>query len=182
MTSTQTPVESTPYERFKKSYTPLYRTLLILSSIGVIVSLGSVDNTPVIFSELSHDFLYALEGIISIFIALPLLIASIVLLWKKHPVGISLRLAAYGATILSLITGFFITPERMSAAKQLAAERALTVGGSFPKEAAENIAEASYYGAIWGSIIIALVFAALWWKAWRKQLAHDKKAQSKKSK
>ena len=166
----------TPYERFKATYTPLYRILLILGGIAVLMSLASLTNLRAIFDYFSLDLMYALSGLISALIVPAFMISSLILLWYKHPVGIRLRLAGYGVSIVASITGLFTSPATLERLTKEVVEAAIRDGnGAITPQLAANITEASYYGALYISIGASLVFAWLWWKAWTKQVKVDAK-------
>lgn len=166
--------------RFKSTYAPLYRTLLILSSIAALLSLADVGSIRVALDRLHMDLFSAVSGIITVCIVTPLLIASIILLWYKHPAGIRLRLAAYAASIVAVSFGFFTSRDTINETIQHSIEQAKASGSSMPSETVARITETSFYGALIVSIIISIGFAILWWIAWKRQISYDKSQHSPK--
>lgn len=166
--------------RFKETYAPRYRILLILSSIAAVLSLTSVGSIRTALEHLHADFFYALGGIITVGVVTPLLIASIILLWYKHPVGIRLRLAAYAASMVAVSSCFFTSRATIDETIHHAIEQAKASGSSMPPETVARITEISFYGALVTSIMLNIVFAILWWTAWKRQRAFDKKQHSPK--
>ena len=57
---------STIFTRFKETYAPLYRVLLILSSIAALMSLTEVGSIRVALDHLYTDPFYAISGIITV--------------------------------------------------------------------------------------------------------------------
>lgn len=174
-----TPEQPTPIaglvRAFKERYQPAYRVLLILSSLAALLSLTGVATIRTAIDQLPKDIFYGISGLASTLIVLPLMIASLILLWNKHPFGIKLRLIAYGATILANICSFFTSPETMRTATQEAVESAIKGNSAMNADTAFQIAQTSFYGAIWLSIAGSILFAWLWWSAWRRQVKHDNK-------
>lgn len=168
----------TPLERFKATYTPLYRVLLVLAALSVVISLPGVLNLRRILDILPSDPLYAASGLVSIFVVLPLMISSLFLLVQKHPAGIHIRLGGYAAAIIASILGMFTSQETIKSVAQSALENAQKSADITP-EFALQVTEFSYFAALYFSVIISVLFAWLWWKAWKKQIRVDAKKQSK---
>lgn len=173
------PQPITPFEQFKRTYTPLYRVLLVLGLFSVLFSLASIPSVRTLIEYLSQDIYYALHGLISLLIVLPLMIASLILLWHKHPVGIRLRLAGYGVSIVASIVGLFTSQETIAALAATVQQANPQSTAGLSPEAAASITEASFYTTLYLSMFISLLFAHLWWKAWKKQLKKDKKLHEK---
>lgn len=176
-TSSQNP---SIFTRFKQTYAPLYRILLVLSSLAALASLTDVRSIRVALTHLHTDPFYALSGIITVGIVTPLLIASIILLWCKHVAGIRLRLSAYAASLIAVSFGFFTSRATITEIIRQAVEQAKASGSPLSPETVARITEISFYSALTLSIILSVVFAILWWKAWKRQLVFDKKQHTPK--
>lgn len=173
----QQPTPTTPFMRFKSSYTPLYRALLVLSSLAVLISLAGLTNIRTALGYLQSDTLYALSGLITILIVPIFMISSLILLWHKHPFGIRLRLIGYLVSTIATIFGFFTSQETLNSIVQQALEASKQTQGSLTPEMAASIGEASFFGALYIALAANLLFALLWWKAWKKQVRVDAKRQ-----
>jgi hypothetical protein len=168
----------TPLQRFMATYTPRYRILLILSTLAALVSLAGIGNVSTAIDFVDSDPLYAISGLLSINIVPIFMIASLFLLWSRHPVGIRLRLVGYGISIATSICGFFIS----SSTLETIVTRAAEIAGDNPAltaESAARIAETSFYGALYISIVSSAIFALLWLSAWKKQIKSDTMASKK---
>lgn len=173
----------TAWRRFSKRYIPLYRTLLILSSLAMVLSLFNVGSIRTSISHLGSDPIYAWAGIASTLIVLPLSLAALILLWHKHPLGIRLKLLSYLVAILVTIAGFFTSGVTLQAAINTSTDQVKRSGASGLDEASiTRIAEFSFYGSLWLAIAASVVFALLWWRAWRRQQRHDTKHNEHKEK
>ncbi len=177
MTTKQSEPE-TPLERFKTMYVPLYRVLLVLGFLSVIISLPGVLNIRQILDFISTDPYYAASGLVSVFIVLPLMISSLFLLAQKHPTGIQLRLGGYAASIIAAVLGLFTSRETILTLTRDTVETTARSNAGISHELALQITEITYSTLLYISIAIALLFAWLWWTAWKKQM----KADTKKSK
>lgn len=173
----------TPFERFKQTYTPLYRTLLVLGSIAVLISLTGLTNLRTTLGFFESDPIYATSGLISALIVPAFMIASLILLWHKHPAGIRLRLAGYAVSITASVVGLFTTAATLERITRETLEATIRNGGSgMSQELTASITESAFYGSLYLSIAINILFAWLWWKAWKKQLSVDAKKKEKTSK
>ena len=181
MTTRQSPV--TAWRWFSRRFTPLYRTLFILSTFAIVLSLFNVGSIRTSISHLGSDPVYAWAGIASTLIVLPLSLAALILLWHKHPLGIRLKLLSYLAAILVTIAGFFTSRVTLQTAIDTSIEQVKRSGASGLDEASViRIAEFSFYGSLWLAIAASVVFALLWLRAWRRQQRHDKKRSDHKEK
>lgn len=171
----------TPFEQFKKKFVLLYRVLLVLGILAVLASLTSLTNLRSIFGHFSTDAMYATSSLIAALVVPALMISSLILLWHKHPVGIRLRLAGYGVSIASSIIGLFTSSATLERITKEVIDAAVRDGnGAITSEFAASITEASFYGTLYVSIGISLLFAWLWWKAWKKQIKADTKKNAAK--
>ena len=166
----------TPLSKFNDKYVPLYRALLVLGLLSALLSLNSIPSIQNYISHINTDIFYALGGLISILVVSPVMIASLILLYKVHPAGMRLRFAGYGLSIISASLGFFASKETLNAIVDRAVEAAEDAsGGALAADAAHTVAETSYYVGIALTILISITFAALWAIAWKKQIAKDNK-------
>ena len=180
MTKTTSSKPPTPFDRFKATYTPLYRVLLILSALAALVSLGGITNIRNLFNTFSADPFFSLSGLISTLVALPLMIASLILLANKHPMGIRIRLGGYATAIIGAIFGLFASDSTITRIAQEAFETAKkqqnTTGITL--DMVTNATEFTLYATVYLSIVASLLFAWLWWKAWKKQCKVDAKRKN----
>lgn len=178
--SAQKSSPSSTNQGYKRPYVRLYYVLLVLSTIGTFMSLTGVSSLPRVIEQFSEHPLYASIGLINLLVVLPVSIAALILLWRKHPDGIKLKLAAYAAAILLTFTGTFVTPQSsFEEATQATIENFERQGQSIDPEFARSLAETSFYGASWMLILSNIVFAHLWLKAWKQQIRADRKHEHK---
>lgn len=178
MTSKQSEPK-TPLERFNATYTPLYRTLLILGGLSIIISIPSVLNLPEIIERVADDPIYAASGLVSIFVVLPLMISSLFLLSQKHPAGINLRLGGYAASVVAAVLGLFTSHDTIQKIANETLESMRESGGNLiSDDLALQITEGTYLGALYISIFISVLFAWLWQRAWKHQMKSDHKKQT----
>ena len=172
---TQQSSSDTPLARFKATYTPLYRVLLVLGSIAALMSLAGISNLQTIIGYFSSDVFYATSGIITAIIVPLFMISSLILLWNKHPTGIKLRLTGYALSVVATIIGLFTSQRTLTDITKNVLESAESATHVIGPEFATDITEVSFYGSLYVSIGASLLFAWLWWKAWKKQSYRDKK-------
>lgn len=173
MTSKLSPTSLTPFEMFKQRFTLLYRILLLLGIFSAILSLTSITTITKSIGYLASDISYAISGILAVLVVLPLMIASLILLWNKHPAGIRLRLLAYGLSALCTGLMLLAAPETIAPFIDSAVEAAQKSGAGIDDKSARMIAETSYYGTLYATIATSGLFAWLWSVAWKKQKKHD---------
>lgn len=170
MTTHQPQLPETPYTRFKRTYTPLYRTLLILGILAALLSLTNFGNVRSLLESFDTDVMYAVSGCITTLVLPALMIASLILLWHKHPTGIRLRLAGYATSVVASTLGLFTKPETLSTLTQSVIEASQRAGNTvISDELAASMTHTTFYGALYVSIGASLLFAFLWWKAWKHQ-------------
>lgn len=157
----------------RTNYTPFYLTMLILSTIGTLVGLYGLTSVPGYIENFSNAQIYSLANIFMALIVTPVSAIALVLLWRKHSLGIWLKLNTYGASIVSYLVLMLFTEESViqKIAKQTSAELADTPGIS--QQFIDQAAQATYYTAIVISIIASVAFAILWWTAWKRQAMKD---------
>lgn len=163
--------EKTPYQRFKANYKPLYRFLLILSTLSTLFSLANISKIGTVLPMFETDPVYALGVMLAATIVPVAMLASLFLLAKKHPAGIKICLAGYGLAIISNILAMFISHETIESIAKTALEQLAGSGQSIPYETALGITQMSFSGALYISIFINILLAGLWVKAWRQQMS-----------
>lgn len=169
----------TPYEIFKQRYAPLYRVLLVLGVIAAFLSLASLTNVRTIFGYFQSDPIYATSSLMTALIVPALMISSLILLWHKHPTGIRIRLIGYGVSIAASAIGLFTSPTTLERiAKEVTDAAIRNSNGVMTENLAASITQTSFYGALYISIGVSLLFAWLWLKAWKRQMKVDTKKQS----
>jgi hypothetical protein len=107
------------------------------------------------------------------------MISSLILLWHKHPFGIRLRLIGYLISTIATVLGFFTSKETLHTVIQRTIETSKQTQGNLSPEVAANIGETSFYGALYIALATNVIFALLWWRAWKRQVRADKKKQQK---
>ena len=166
----------TPFNRFKATYTPLYRVLLILGALAILISLGGIMNIRNLFDTFGADPFFSLSGLISTLIALPLMIASLILLAHKHPMGIRLRLSGYAVAIAGAVVGLFSSESTIARIAQEAFDGAKQQSTTeITLDMVTHATEFTLYATFYLSIGASLLFAQLWWKAWKRQCKVDAK-------
>lgn len=157
-------------------YTKFYKTMLILSTIGTSFSLYSLLRQSV---SLQNSFdLSIINGVLVIanYAIVAVSVAALILLWHKEVLGIKLKLSAYAATIVSSIVMLFIAGPTIDKAtsdlrEQLEGQEGVTQDMI---DIGVSLVEPMYFIGLSGTIAISLLFAHLWWRAWKHQLEHDK--------
>lgn len=178
MTS-ETPTNTAgPWKQFKQTYTPLYRTLLVLSTIGTMLALQGLSGLPLALAGLTDQPIASAIRLVNLLIGLPLAIAGLILLWRRHQVGLWFKLASYGVSVITAIVGFFAFHEVAQQSTDMVIESFKQSNVTTTTEQAAQLAEFSYFFALALSIGISLIFAWLWWMAWNKQAKHDHKKRT----
>ena len=166
----------TPFEQFKKKFTPLYRTLLILGVLAILSSLITLTNLRPVFGYFPTDPLYAISATLSSLIVPVLMLASLFLLWHKHIAGLRIRFIGYGVSIIASILGLFTSTDTISHMTREVVDTTLqNSNGIITSEIAAQITEASFFSSLYLSIGVSMLFAWLWWKAWKRQIKVDAK-------
>lgn len=180
---TKAPQPSTKQPSEPQKYINFYKIMLILSTIGTSIALIAILNLRTAFEAVSIDPAYGTSSIAGTLLGGILSISALILLWQKHPAGIWLKLSAYVVSIITSIIALFTS----SAILSITTKEAITelsddaISYGFTDRTVESIVHATYYAAMALAIFASIVFAVLWWRAWKKQLAHDLKSASKKS-
>ena len=160
-----------PIEQPRKKYTNYYLTLLILSTVGTGLSLTSLIEMPQVVGYLSTDTAYAVAWLLSMFFIWPMAVIALVLLWRKHPVGIWLKLGTYGLSIIATLVMAFTAGGIMQ--KELSAQLRDQATAGLSESTLMSITNAAFYASIVFSIIMAIAFALMWWFAYRGQVRED---------
>ncbi len=169
--TTKQPVENKPLNASR--YTGFYLTLLILSTVGTTFAFLGLIGLPDIIRQFSLSVPYAALSLFNIAVILPVSILALVLLWLKKPLGIWLKLGTYAASILVTI-GLLLTVQPIldDITKEAIAElekSSQTVSTSL----IETVTALGLYIGLGMAIVISVVFALLWWFAWKKQVEAD---------
>ena len=87
-----------------------------------------------------------------------------------------MRLVGYGVSIGASIIGLFTSSATIERITKEVIDAAIRDGnGAITREFASSVTEMSFYGTLYVSIGASLLFAWLWWKAWKKQIKADTK-------
>lgn len=165
-----------------QKYINFYKVMLILSTIGTSIALIAILNLRTAFDAVSIDPVYGIASIAGTLIGGTLSISALILLWQKHPTGIWLKLSAYAVSIATSIVALSAS----SAILVLATKETITelrndaTEYGFSDATIESIVHTTYYTAMILAIVASVVFALLWWRAWKRQVAHDLKRTHKK--
>ena len=160
-----------PIEQLRKKYTNYYLTLLILSTVGTGLSLTSLIELPQVVGYLSTDTAYAVAWLLSMFFIWPIAVIALVLLWRKHPVGIWLKLGTYGLSIITTLVMAFTASGVLQ--KELSVQLRDQATAGLSESTLMSITNAAFYVSILFSIIMAIAFALMWWFAYRGQVRED---------
>ena len=163
-----------PIEQPRRKYTNYYLTLLILSTVGTSLSLTSLIELPQVVGYLSTDTAYAVAWLLSVFFIWPIAVIALVLLWRKHPVGIWLKLGTYGLSIITTLVMAFTASGVLQ--KELSVQLRDQATAGLSESTLMSIANAAFYASIVFGIIMAIAFALMWWFAYRGQVREDSDA------
>ena len=163
-----------PIEQPRRKYTNYYLTLLILSTVGTSLSLTSLIELPQVVGYLSTDTAYAVAWLLSVFFIWPIAVIALVLLWRKHPVGIWLKLGTYGLCIITTLVMAFTASGVLQ--KELSVQLRDQATAGLSESTLMSIANAAFYASIVFGIIMAIAFALMWWFAYRGQVREDSDA------
>ena len=160
-----------PIEQPKSRYTGFYLTMLILSTVGTALSMFGLAEIATYIGYLNEHTVYAVTMLVSLVVVLPVSVVALVLLWLKKLAGIWLKLGTYVASIVAAIVTLFSGSDVL----KLEAEKVLqeTASAGIPASTVNALVSGMFYVALVFGIIISIVFALLWWFAWRKQRQAD---------
>lgn len=178
---TKAPQPEANHKANPEKYINFYKVMLILSTIGTSIALIAILNLRTAFDAVSIDPVYGIASIAGTLIGGTLSISALILLWQKHPMGIWLKLSSYAVSIVTSIVALFAssailaltTKETIVELRNDAAEY------GFNDAIIESIVHSTYYTAMILAIVASVVFAILWWRAWKKQVVHDLKLTKK---
>lgn len=157
----------------RSRYTNFYLTMLILSTIGTFFGGLSVFSLPSTIALLEESRLYG--GLSLVLSAVWLVsVVALVLLWKKHPLGIQLKLSCYVVSILVTV-GLVLSsaPIIELLTSDIETELARSNPQNLSPEAAGDVARSAYYLSLSFSVTISTAFFWLWRKAWQLQEVFD---------
>lgn len=117
---------------------------------------------------------YTIVSLFSYFVILPAAIVALVLLWHKHHAGIWVKLATYVASVVTSIALFFVSgPVLEVTIRQITIEGGQTIASTLDETTLEAAMSGAFYASIALSVAGSILFATLWWFAWKKQVATD---------
>lgn len=151
-------------------YTRFYYTLLVLSTIGFVLSLPGIASLPAIAGQIPNEPLRASLNLLGNMLIAGFSITSLVLLWQKRSSGIWLKLNAYALTILFTTLNIFISGDALQRTIDHSKQQ---FSGQLPVEMIEEVTRYSYYAGFGLAIAGSLLFAILWYRAWRGQARRD---------
>ena len=156
-----------PYD--ERRYTKFYLTLLILSTISTAFSLLGIIAMPSSIAKYLHSNpLFAYTQIASVVITLGASV-GLVLLWLKRPFGLWLKLSSYAlAVVLTIVLLFSVQSIPTDSIDEVVKQ-----SPQISRDMAENIFHISLYVSYGLTLVIEIVFAVLWWFAWKRQLKAD---------
>lgn len=169
--SKQHVIENTPLNTSR--YTGFYLTLLILSTVGTTFGTFGLFGIHEAIRQFGISPIYATFSLVSILLILPVAIWALILLWLKQPLGIWLKLGTYAASI-TVTVGMLLSADPIvkgvtNKALTEVAKSDQTISGSL----IENITSFTFYASFALAIIVSVIFALLWWFAWKKQADAD---------
>lgn len=155
-------------------YTRFYLTMLILSTIGTVLSLTELWAILPSINEMTTNPINSIANLTSAAVILPVAIAALVLLWLKKPLGIWLKLSTYAATIIVTSANFLVVEQTLkSAIAQAIAEDAKQGANRLGDNLITAVTTGAYYAGLTITIIASITFGILWWFAWKKQVESD---------
>lgn len=147
--------------------------MLVLSTVGTLVSLYGLLSLPLYVARIGNEPVFSITNLVTAALVTPAAVLALVLLWRKHPLGIWLKLNTYGASVVAFLVLLLFT-ERSAITKLVEQSQAdLASTGGLSEAAIEQIVNVTYYGTLVISIVASIVFALLWWSAWKRQLQAD---------
>lgn len=154
-------------------YTKFYLTMLILSTIGTLFGGISLLSLPSTLALLEESRLY---GGLSLILSVVWLVSivALTLLWRKHPLGIQLKLSCYIVSILATI-GLVLSsaPIIELLTNDIEAELARSNPQNLSADMVSEVAHSAYYLGLSFSVTLSTAFFWLWRKAWHSQEVFD---------
>lgn len=147
--------------------------MLVLSTIGTSVGLFNLFSLPNTLALLDESRIYGGLYLILTIVWLVSIVA-LVLLWKKHPLGIQLKLSCYIVSILVTI-GLVLNSEPIVAllTADIEAELARSNPQDLSSSMVSDVARSAYYLGLSFSVMLSTGFFWLWRKAWQSQEKFD---------
>ena len=150
-------------------YTTFYLVMLILTTISVgfgLLSLGSIGTTIKYFDTAP---LFAGLTLVQYAVTL-LMVTALVYLYKKKELGLHFLISSYGlTTICMIIFPIAAQPLVHESAAQVVAENK----GKITIDFATNILQVTFISIAVASAFMSILFAVLWYFAWKKQVKQD---------
>lgn len=173
---TKSPQTTSTFMRFKQTYAPLYRTLLVLSSLAALASLYNFTALPWALAQLGTESLSASISIIQLLVVTPIMIVSILLLWNRDRTGLTLRIGGYlGSIILALLSIAFPAPIPEAAITEIQSVYATQLQTTISSEDAETLLSTSAQLGLWLTVLFSGLFLWLWYTAWKKQRIYEER-------
>jgi hypothetical protein len=155
-------------------YTPFYLTLLILSTIGTVLSLPELWAVRESISQLTANPINAIANLASALVILPIAVVALILLWRKDSFGIWLKLSTYAATIVVTVANLLVAEQTLkSVLAQAITDDAKQGTSALGSHLITTIITSTYYTGLIVAIVASVVFGILWWLAWKKQITAD---------
>lgn len=164
------PTVNQPYSSSR--YIKFYFTLLILSTIGTGLALLGLFSIPETMSNLAIAPVYTILSLAGYVVTLVSAVA-LVLLWQKNIAGLWLKLGSYAANLL-LTVGLLITsgPVLQNVIKETTASIA-EQGQAVDESMVTSFITYFFYIGLGLAMVASVVFAILWWFAWKNQQKAD---------
>ena len=160
-------------DKARSRYTKFYLTMLILSTIGTFFGSIAILSLPSTIALLDVSRPY---GSLSLILSAVWIVSvvALVLLWKKHPLGIQLKLSCYIVSILATI-GLVMSSEPIIELliSDIEAELMRSNPQELSADAVSDVARSAYYLGLSFSVTISTAFFWLWRKAWQLQEVFD---------
>lgn len=162
-----------PSEEPQRKYITFYKVLLVLSTLGTLVSLTGISGLRGILEIAETEPAYAWISIAGLLVSLPLALAALLLLFHKHPAGIKIKLASYAVIIVTTLLSVPFAGGALERAEEETLRQLEEQNLPLDPELISLTTTVVFYGAVAGTVIFSVLFATLWWNAWKKQVAYD---------
>lgn len=167
--------KKTSIKKPQSPYSRYFKTLLILSTIGTSLSLlGGLLSLPQIGSSFSIGLGYGLLTVVSYLTAIVAAV-GVWYLWKKQPIGLVLKLTAYGVTVATSIIMLYIDKPVIAATVERVREQTALSGKVVNDKLIDSVVNLMFSFTYVGAVIVSVTFGLLWWYAWKSQQKHDQK-------
>lgn len=159
----------------ESKYAPMYKVMLILSTIGTAFGVIGLFSLPELLAALDQSRLYVTCAVLLCANTL-VSIAALVLLWQKNHTGYLLKLSTYLVVIVACAVSLFGVDSYSEYSVNKSLEQLTSEGVNSPE--IERMTRVVIPAATKASIVIGIVqagvFALLWRTAWKKQVLYDK--------